>query len=48
MDTDDSYTIVFTNEMLRSIGINTDKNEVEVEVIIQDGFLKIKRKTNGD
>jgi hypothetical protein len=48
MDTDDSYTIVFTNEMLRSIGINTDKSEVEVEVIIQDGFLKIKRKTNGD
>lgn len=48
MDTDDSYTIVFTNEMLKSIGVDTDRNEVEIEVIIQDGVLKIKRKNDSD
>ena len=37
MDTNDSYTIVFTNEMLKSIGIDTENNSVEVEMTIENG-----------
>lgn len=44
MDTNDSYTIVFTNEMLKSIGIDTENNNIEVEMIIENGSIKIARK----
>lgn len=44
MDTNDSYTIVFTNEMLKSIGIDTENNSVEVEMTIENGNIKIARK----
>jgi hypothetical protein len=44
MDTNDSYTIVFTNEMLKSIGIDTENNSVEIEMTIENGSIKIARK----
>jgi hypothetical protein len=44
MDTNDSYTIVFTNEMLRSIGIDTENSNVEVEMTIENGSIKVSRK----
>lgn len=46
MDTDDSYTIVFTNEMLKSIGIDTNSDDIEVEITIEDGNIKVFRKQN--
>jgi hypothetical protein len=44
MDTNDSYTIVFTNEMLRSIGIDTNNDNIEVEITIENGSIKVCRK----
>jgi hypothetical protein len=46
MDTDDSYTIVFTNEMLNRIGIDTDENDIYVEILIENGNIKVLRKEN--
>lgn len=43
---DDSYSIVFTNEMLQSIGINTTSNDVYVNIIIENGIIKISRVEN--
>jgi hypothetical protein len=44
MDTNDSYTIVFTNEMLKSIGIDTNNENIEVEITIENGSIKVLRK----
>ena len=46
MDTNDSYTIVFTNEMLKSIGIDTNSDDIEVEITIENGSIKVCRKEN--
>ena len=46
MDNNDSYTIVFTNEMLRSIGIDTENSNVEVEMTIDNGIIKVAKKEN--
>ena len=43
MDINDSYTIVFTNEMLESIGIDTDNDDIEVKITIENGIIKICR-----
>jgi hypothetical protein len=43
MNNDDSYKIVFTNEMLRSIGIDTNNDNIEVEITIENGIIKICR-----
>jgi len=44
MDSDDSYTIVFTNEMLKSIGIDTDQNDIDVKIVVENGTIKVLRK----
>lgn len=44
MNNDDSYKIVFTNEMLRSIGIDTKNDNIEVEITIENGNIKVCRK----
>jgi len=44
MNNDDSYTIVFTNEMLKSIGIDTDESNINVKVIVENGVIKVSRK----
>lgn len=44
MNNDDSYTIVFTNEMLRSIGIDTDKNNIDVKITVENGIIKLSKK----
>lgn len=44
MDTNDSYKIVFTNEMLKSIGIDTNSGDIEVEITIENGSIKVCRK----
>jgi hypothetical protein len=44
MNNDDSYTIMFTNEMLKSIGINTDSDDIKVEITIENGSIKVCRK----
>ena len=44
MNDDDSYTIIFTNEMLKSIGIDTDDNNINVKVIVENGIIKVSRK----
>jgi len=46
MDINDSYTIVFTNKMLQSIGIDTDSDDIEVEITIENGSIKVSRKKN--
>lgn len=46
MDTHDSYIIVFTSEMLRSIGIDTENSNVDVEMTIDNGTIKITKKEN--
>lgn len=44
MNNDDSYSIIFTSEMLKSIGIDTNKNNINVEVIVENGIIKISKK----
>ena len=44
MDTNDSYKIVFTNEMLKSIGIDTNSDDIEVEITIENGIIKLSKK----
>jgi|APGre2960657373_1045057.scaffolds.fasta_scaffold00202_13 uncharacterized protein (UPF0276 family) len=44
MNNDDSYTIMFTNEMLKSIGIDTNSDDIEVEITIENGSIKVCRK----
>ena len=44
MNNDDEYTIIFTNEMLKSIGIDTDENNINVKVIVENGIIKVSRK----
>lgn len=44
MNNDDSYTIVFTNEMLKSIGIDTNQNEIDVKIIVENGTIKVCKK----
>lgn len=44
MNDDDSYTIIFTSEMLNSIGVDTDKNNINVKVIVENGIIKISKK----
>jgi len=44
MNNDDSYTIVFTDEMLRSIGIDTDKNNIDVKITVENGIIKLSKK----
>ena len=46
MDTNDLYTIVFTNEMLKSIGIDTNSNDIEVKITIENGSIKVCKKEN--
>jgi|APGre2960657505_1045072.scaffolds.fasta_scaffold23218_2 hypothetical protein len=44
MNNDDSYTIVFTDEMLKSIGIDTDKNNIDVKITVENGIIKLSKK----
>jgi len=44
MNNDDSYTIIFTKEMLKSIGIDTDDNNINVKVTVENGIIKVSRK----
>ena len=44
MNNDDQYTIIFTNEMLKSIGIDTDGDNINVKVIVENGIIKVSRK----
>lgn len=44
MNNDDEYTIIFTNEMLKSIGIDTDGDNINVKVIVENGIIKVSRK----
>jgi hypothetical protein len=46
MDTDDSYTIIFTNEMLKSIGIDTNQDNIDVKIVVENGTIKVLRKEN--
>ena len=46
MNNDDSYTIVFTNEMLKSIGIDTNSDDIEVKITIENGSIKVCKKEN--
>ena len=46
MDTDDSYTIIFTNEMLKSIGIDTNQDSIDVKIVVENGTIKVLRKEN--
>lgn len=46
MDTDGSYTIVFTSEMLKSIGIDTDQDNINVKIIVENGTIKVLREEN--
>lgn len=46
METNDSYTIVFTSEMLKSIGIDIENSSVDVEMTIDNGIIKIAKKEN--
>lgn len=41
MENDDSYTIILTTEMLKSVGIDTDENNIDVKVIVENGIIKI-------
>ena len=43
MENENKYIIILNNENLESVGIDTKKESVEVEVIIEDGILKIRR-----
>ncbi len=43
MENENKYIIILNNENLESIGIDTKKESVEVEVVIEDGILKIRR-----
>ena len=44
MNNDDAYTIIFTSEMLKSIGIDTDESNINVKVIVENGVIKVSRK----
>jgi|688.fasta_scaffold00041_151 hypothetical protein len=46
MDTDDSYIIIFTNEMLKSIGIDTNQDDIDVKIVVENGTIKVLRKEN--
>ena len=46
MENENKYIIILNKENLDSIGVNTKKDSVEVEVIIEDGILKIRRIPN--
>lgn len=46
MENENKYIIILNKENLDSIGVNTKKDSVEVEVIIEDGILKIRRMPN--
>jgi len=43
MENENKYIIILNNENLESVGIDTKKESVEVEVVIEDGILKIRR-----
>jgi hypothetical protein len=43
MENENKYIIILNNENLESVGIDTKKDSVEVEITIEDGILKIKR-----
>lgn len=43
MKNENKYIIILNNENLESVGIDTKKESVEVEVVIEDGILKIRR-----
>ena len=43
MENKNKYIIILNNENLESVGIDTKKESVEVEVVIEDGILKIRR-----
>ena len=46
MENENKYIIILNKKNLDSIGVNTKKDSVEVEVIIEDGILKIRRIPN--
>ena len=43
MENENKYIIILKNENLESVGIDTKKESVEVEVLIEDGILKIRK-----